>query len=591
MTLSSHSSAPLSSRAKSRGGTRSSASFILRSFRLLFKYQPAKYILLLLQTLFLGLTQGISIVLLIPLLQLLEVSEAESSNRLAKFIERITTAAGISLTLELVLFSFALVLTLTAFLTYYKSIYQAAYQQGFIYHIRKRLFKKIILSDWQLLNSTSRMNHLQVLTEETPKLADYYYHFIRVINTLIVGSIFLLFAFMMSVKYSLFVLVAGLVSFFILRRFLRKSYQYGNQYVEAYNRLLKYIDDFWQTVKIAKVHHSEQFYYKKFDEANSSILDLDYKLIKNYALPQLIYRITGMLVLVAVIYAGHKVEQVPLVSFFILIILFARIFPLFVSINSDANEIVSLIAPVKMVMDLDDQLPEKSFGDQGGGMIERLETGIRLEGVSFSYPGGNDLFKGLNALIPAGKLSGIIGVSGSGKTTLIDLIAGLQKPKQGQIYIDDQFLDEKLLEVWKNSIGYLPQDAFFIDGSIRENLVWDSESIADKDIWEALERVNAKELVSNQKEKLDTQVVNHQYFFSGGERQRLALARILLRKPKILILDEATSSLDEENEQVIMKVLQSLKGKVTILFVTHRSSILPYCDEVLQIPDGINSKS
>lgn len=557
--------------------------FILKSFRLLYGYHPGRYIWLLLQTLLLGISQGISIVLLIPLLQLLEVSEAESSNFVARVIQRITDATGIALSLELVLISFAVVLSLTAILSYYKSLFQAAYQEGFVYHLRKHLFKKIILSDWQLLNSVSKVGHLQVLTEEIPRLSEYFYHFIRLINTLIMGGVYLSFAMMVSVKYSVFVFLAGMTTFFLLRRFLLRSYRYGNEYVNVYNRLLKYIDDFWQTVKIAKVHHSEQFYYKKFDEASSSILDLDYKLTKNYSLPQLIYRITGMLVLVLVIYAGHRIEQVPLVSFFILIILFARIFPLFVNINTDANQIVTLIAPVKLVMKLDEQLPDASFGTQSDQMINDLRQGISMEHISFAYPASTPLFTNFAATIPAGKLTAIVGPSGIGKTTLIDLVAGLQKPASGTIHIDGHALDDELMPRWKNSIGYLPQDAFFIDGSIRENLVWDSENISDEEIWDTLEKVNATKLIRRLDRGLDTMIVNHQYYFSGGERQRLALARILLRKPKILILDEATSSLDAENEKIIMEVLQALKGNVTILFVTHRTSILPWCDEIIRL--------
>ena len=129
--------------------TRHSALFFTKSLRLLVRYQPGKYVYLLLLTLLLGLTQGVSIVLLIPLLQLLEVSEAETSNSIARFLQKITESSGFTLSLELVLFSFAIVLGISALLTYYKSLVQAAYQQGFIYHIRKRLFKKIILRSFR----------------------------------------------------------------------------------------------------------------------------------------------------------------------------------------------------------------------------------------------------------------------------------------------------------------------------------------------------------------------------------------------------------------------------------------------------------
>jgi ATP-binding cassette subfamily C protein len=130
----------------------------------------------------------------------------------------------------------------------------------------------------------------------------------------------------------------------------------------------------------------------------------------------------------------------------------------------------------------------------------------------------------------------------------------------------------------------LPQDPFFIDGTLRENLVWDSGGdITDEEIWEVLEQVNAVHLVKRFRKGLDAFIVNYTFTFSGGECQRLALARVLLRKPGLLLLDEATSSLDTENEAQIMEVLAKLKEKISVVFVTHRSSLLKWFDAVIKL--------
>jgi ATP-binding cassette subfamily C protein len=354
--------------------------------------------------------------------------------------------------------------------------------------------------------------------------------------------------------------------------------------VSSYNRLLKYIDDFWQTVKIAKVHSSEGFYYEKFDEANASLLDLEYKMQYNYNLPQLIYRITGIVVLVLVVYLGFRTSQVPLTSFFVLIILFSRIFPQIVSMNTDLSMIISNVPSVMLILKLDEEFPEAGFHHTGSYSPIPLQEGIKLEGISFAYPGGEMLFSAFTATINANSLTGIIGESGIGKTTLIDIIAGLQKPNSGSILIDGEPLGDTLLAGWKAGIGYLPQDPFFIDGTLRENLVWDSNlKISDEEIFEVLEQVNAGHLVSRFSDALDEFIVNYQYTFSGGECQRLALARVLLRRPQLLLLDEATSSLDGDNETIIMDVISRLKEQVTIIFVTHRSSLLQYFDKVIRL--------
>lgn len=150
--------------------------------------------------------------------------------------------------------------------------------------------------------------------------------------------------------------------------------------------------------------------------------------------------------------------------------------------------------------------------------------------------------------------------------------------------IDDLPIEDNMLPHWKTSIGYLPQEVFFIDRSFRENLVWDSqEQISDEDIFNVLQQVNAIYLVKRYKKELDEYIVNYQFNFSGGECQRLALARVLLRRPQFLLLDEATSSSDTENENQIMELISVLKNKMTIIFVTHRHSTLSYCDKVIKL--------
>ncbi|HOR10642.1 MAG TPA: ATP-binding cassette domain-containing protein, partial [Bacteroidales bacterium] len=392
------------------------------------------------------------------------------------------------------------------------------------------------------------------------------------------------------------------------------------------------------TVKIAKVHSSEDYYYNRFNEASTSLLDMEFRMQRNWSLPQLIQKIAGLLVLVGVVWFGYRSGAVPMASFVILILLFSRIFPQMIAMNTDLSMIIANVPSVKLVMQLDADLPDAGISGERRGVsrekgerraksAERRERspergvelteGIRLEGITFSYPDGERLFDDFNAEIRANTITGIVGQSGRGKTTLIDLVAGLQKPDAGRVLIDGVALDEDLLPRWKAGLGYLPQDPFFIDGTMRENLVWDSApaaggsglpgkrgtrsnsaddgarnrvsgddagtGISDEEIMAALEQVNAAHLVKRFRKGLDAFVVNWHTSFSGGECQRLALARVLLRKPSVLLLDEATSSLDAENEATVMEVLARLKERVTIVFVTHRESVTRWFDEIIKL--------
>ena len=558
--------------------------FIVRSFKLLRQYNPWRLFLVFLLTLFMGFTSGFSLVLLIPLLQLLNIGDGQEADGPALFFQTLAEKTGISLTIGNVLLVYVILLSLTSLLQYWKSMLDTGYQQNFICQLRRRLFRKIIMADWTILNSRSKNNHLQVLTHEVPNLINYYYFYLRLLTTLILAASYIIYALMVSAKFTGIIIATGVLLFFLLRKFLFRSFRLGEGYVDSYNRLLKYIDDFWHTVKIAKVHGSENFYSGKFDQASNSLLDLEYRMQRNYSLPQLIYRVSGILVLVFVVYFGYHAGNVPVTSFFILILLFSRIFPQFVEITTDVNMIISHEASVKMVLKLDEEFPDVVAREKPAAIPLPLEHEIRMEGLRFAYRGGVRLFDDFSETIPVRRITGIIGESGIGKTTLIDIIAGLQKPEAGCIMVNNRLLDDDLLDGWRAGIGYLPQDPFFIDGTIRENLTWDSPGhISDQEIWKTLEQVNAAHLAKRYDNGLDTRVVNYQFVFSGGECQRLALARVLLRKPHLLLLDEATSSLDPENEIMVMETLVRLKEKVTVVFVTHRISLMPYFDKVIRL--------
>ncbi|MRR22669.1 ABC transporter ATP-binding protein, partial [bacterium] len=413
---------------------------------------------------------------------------------------------------------------------------------------------------------------------------NYYFFYLRLLTTAIMAGAYTFYALLISTRFTLVIIGIGALIFLVLRRFLSRSFSLGQGYVDSYNRLLKYIDDFWQTVKIAKVHSSEEYYSGRFDEANISLLNMEFLMQKNWSLPQLIQRITGLVVLVGVVWFGYRWGSTPMASFVILILLFSRIFPQLIAMNTDINMIVSNVASVKLVMQLDEDLPEPVSHVRGDHRPLPLERAVSLRDISFSYPGGEKIFDGFSAVVKARAVTGIVGQSGRGKTTLIDLVAGLQKPDAGRILIDGLPLDDSLLPRWKAGLGYLPQDPFFIDGTLRENLVWDrADDIADEEILAVLEQVNASHLVTRFRKGLDAMVVNYHTAFSGGECQRLALARVLLRKPSVLLLDEATSSLDAENEATVMEVLAKLKERVTIVFVTHRESVTRWFDEVIKI--------
>ena len=198
----------------------------------------------------------------------------------------------------------------------------------------------------------------------------------------------------------------------------------------------------------------------------------------------------------------------------------------------------------------------------------------------------SDALTDVSLRLPAGTLTVLSGPSGAGKSTLLDLLAGLLRPDRGQIWIDDRELTNDLAQTWRHSIAYVLQDPFLFHDSIRSNLRVAKPDAKDSELRAALTLSGAVAFVDALPQRMDTIVGDRGARLSGGERQRLALARALLVSRLCSILDEPTSSLDERNEQNILKEIEALKGRVTIILVTHRPERVRSADQFLRLEQG-----
>ena len=211
-----------------------------------------------------------------------------------------------------------------------------------------------------------------------------------------------------------------------------------------------------------------------------------------------------------------------------------------------------------------------------------LTRSIRLENVSFGYD-ESLILENVSIRFPVGSFTAIVGPSGVGKTTVVDLVTGLLRPRQGQIYIDDVPLEKIDLKKWRRMIGYVPQETLLLHDSILMNVALGDKDLTAKDVEDALQAAGAWEFVSNLPQGIHTVVGERGHKLSGGQRQRIAIARALVHKPKLLILDEATTALDPENEAAICETLRKLSGKITILAISHQPALMKVADQAYRL--------
>jgi ATP-binding cassette, subfamily B, bacterial PglK len=215
---------------------------------------------------------------------------------------------------------------------------------------------------------------------------------------------------------------------------------------------------------------------------------------------------------------------------------------------------------------------------------------IEIRDIHFKFPDADDsVLAGVNLDIHAGEAIGIVGESGSGKTTLVDLILGLLKPSSGSILYNNEPL-EKCLWLWRRQIAYLPQKVFLIDGTISQNIALgiEAEDLDETRLNLATQRAQLTEFIKSAPFGLETQIGENGVRLSGGQQQRVALARALYHNRSILMLDESTSALDIETERAIMDEIGRLKGEKTLLIISHRLSMLDFCDRIVEIGNGRN---
>ena len=213
---------------------------------------------------------------------------------------------------------------------------------------------------------------------------------------------------------------------------------------------------------------------------------------------------------------------------------------------------------------------------------------VEFKNINFThFESEKIIFNNLNLKIDKNSFVGIFGSSGIGKSTFFDLFSGILPPTDGKIIIDKNYtLNKDNIKSWQNLIGYMPQDAMILEGSLIENIAFgeDTKNINFKDFEMSIEGANLNHFISNLKDAENLQLGERGLKISGGERQRISLARTLYTKPKILLLDEITSALDQKNENEILKTICNLKNTTKIL-ISHNKEALKYCDKIYELKD------
>ena len=296
----------------------------------------------------------------------------------------------------------------------------------------------------------------------------------------------------------------------------------------------------------------------------------------------------GLMVLI-----GFGVFHVAAPTLITLLLIIARMSGPVGQIQQGAQHLAHALPAYQQLKDLEQELatiPQPQSERTGAPPI--AEGPIVFENVSFRHPtddGDGGSVRGVRAVsltIRPGEFIGMTGPSGAGKTTFADLLVGLFPPQQGRIAVAGTPLQGAVLASWRGRISYISQDPFLFHDSVRRNLAWANPQATEKKMWDALALAGADQLGRRMERGLDTVVGERGTLVSGGERQRIALARAILREPRLLVLDEATSAIDVAGEREILDRLRALAPRPTIVIIAHRAESLTLCDHIYRLEAG-----
>lgn len=382
-----------------------------------------------------------------------------------------------------------------------------------------------------------------------------------------------------------------LTSFVIIRFLKPRMREAGKNYHLSSWEENKWILEAVGGIKEIIVTGKQGFFEEKIHNCGKVSVEAGKKSTLLSAIPRMLLEVISVcsiLLLIGIaVYNGREISSL-IPSLGALTMAAVRLLPGAYKMISAWNTLLYALPSIDRVIEaLDLNQPETMFTGSLPAPIPFRDK-IELRSISYRYPGTTEyILKDAGMILPRGMSVGIVGMSGAGKTTAADIFLGLLQPEQGEVLCDGRNILDNY-PGWISCIGYIPQMIFLLDDSIRKNVAFgtDEDQIDEIRLSRALREAQLESFVNTLPEKADTRIGERGIRLSGGQRQRIGIARALYNDPKILVFDEATSSLDTETETALMDAIEQLHGKKTMIIIAHRLNTIRKCDLVYRVRDG-----
>jgi ATP-binding cassette subfamily C protein len=546
---------------------------------------PGRTALMLVCMLLAGVAEGIGISAVLPLIGVAAGPAAgDGAGRVGGFVTAAIRSVGAEPTVGVLLALLAIGMLMRAGL-----VLLADRQVGYtVAHmatdLRLALIRALLRSRWQYYVHQPISAYATAVASEARRASEAYLRATTVAALFIQATVYVVLGLLVSWQATLIALLFTGLIVAVLNRLVHTARRAGARQTTVARSLLKRLTDALQSVKPLKAMGREALVAPMLE---AETRDLNRAMRREVLSKEAMQALQDPLIigfLAVGLYATQTRLHLPLATVLIVAVVCTRIVG---ALGQAQKEFQRLAACESAFWALQGTIEQAAGAREhtAGSEPPVLQRAITLRDVHFAYD-GTAVLEAASLAVPAGELTAIIGTSGAGKTTVADLITGLLQPQAGVVLVDDAPLQTLDMSRWRALVGYVPQETFLLHDSVRLNVTLGDPELSLADVETALRSADAWDFVAALPQGVDTLVGERGARLSGGQRQRIALARALIRRPQLLILDEATAALDPSTEAEVCGTLLQLRGKMTILAISHQGPLVGVADHVFRVDAG-----
>ncbi len=552
-----------------------------------FGFRYAIYLCLLALT---GLMEGMTIAGVVPLLSAIGIGEGGGgaggvvSGTVLGFLGWLGMGTSVSAIAGLILAS--LFLSTAFFLA--QAYMGVSLQTGYVSRWQKRLLIGIFAANWGLFLKTRNGDLINSVVTETQRLGGAFYQTGLLLTGVLHSFIYMALAATLSGLTTLGVIAGGALLFLITRPLIQRAYRVGAGISHENAELQVKLGEFAASAKLLKATATE-------NEA-LSVMDGIVKRLRKHVLSNSfdaqivkgIFDFGAAAMVASILVISRSVLNIDAAVILVILAIFIRLIPKLTGLQQSLQSLTGSLPAVANLHDMARTVEAEAETSPSGPLPPLLSSGpfaLQLRDVAVNH-GDAQIISGLSIDIPAGACVALVGRSGAGKSTLVDAMLGLIPLKAGSVSVNGLDLQQLPIQAFRRRIGYMGQETMLYNTTIRGNILWSQPQLSDEIVMLAAQRAAADGFISQSAHGLDTMVGDRGGRLSGGERQRLGLTRALLGDPGLLILDEAASALDAETDASVTRALEQLKGRVTMVVISHRLSSVRMADYIYVLDKG-----